>query len=59
MATGGDGAPLGTARPERFRFGEVDVCEVGFVAFGVFKVVMRGFVVGHEEEGFFLVPVFL
>ena len=48
---------LGMPGPESIRFRDVQVGQIGFVALGIFEVVVRCLVVVHEEEGLVLFAV--
>ena len=43
--------------PQSIRFRDVQVGQIGFVALGIFEVVVRCLVVVHEEEGLVLFAV--
>ena len=58
MSSGGDRAPFWVALPEGFRLGDLNVFQKSFIAWCVFKVIVRSFVVVHQEERLLLIPSF-
>ena len=56
MSSGGNRAPFWVALPEGFWLGDLNVFQKPFIAWCVFKVIVRSFVVVHQEEWLLLIP---